>query len=299
MNHYWDYVLRNPPIDVYRLILSKMFSRGKRLCAFDDSHPCIFVLSTGRVGSQTLAEILSLSRNVISLHEPSPLLYRMSKVAYQRKQLGNCDYILDESFRSLRSDLLSRALLGGTGYVETSPQSTFLADVIARVVPGVKFIHLIRHPAEVIRSAMRRGWYVGHPCDETRIIPHEDLDMAHRWKLMTPFQKNAWLWNETNQWIVDFSRGNLNDRFFTLRSEDLYAGKANILASLFRFVGSTMPDERMIDRVLSRRLNRQRSGDYPEYINWSPDAINDLEKYAGKMAREFGFLLATDKLLSA
>lgn len=46
--------------------------------------PCVFVLSTGRVGSKTLSALIGPAANVFAYHEPEPNLYGLSKLAYHK-----------------------------------------------------------------------------------------------------------------------------------------------------------------------------------------------------------------------
>ena len=172
------------------------------LSKFSRQNPCVFVLSTGRVGSKTLASLLSQSDNLLTFHEPKPKLFSLSCCAYKYRHILNlkdtivCD-IFKTSFLTARDNLLSRAVYLSRGYVETSPQGTFLAPIIHQLIPNSKFIHLIRDPKDVIRSGMRRGWYQGHAYDFCRIQPSLKVD-KEKWETYNAFQKNSWLWVETN-----------------------------------------------------------------------------------------------------
>ncbi len=120
--------------------------RARSLERFDDSHPCVFVLSTGRVGTLTLAALLRAAPGMMALHEPSPRLYELSCLAYRASPSPETALILSAAFKSIRNDTLDLALKLRRGYVETSPQVTFLAPYILDAVPEAKFIHLARPP---------------------------------------------------------------------------------------------------------------------------------------------------------
>ena len=133
----------------------RKFYSGRRLTDFDEAHPCVFVLSTGRTGTQTLAALLRLSRNVFSYHEPPPGLARLSIASYKGAFDPGQGHALAQGFLSIREDRFRYSLGWGKGYVETSPYSRFLAPAIAEAVPNVRFIHLVRDPRAVVRSGMR------------------------------------------------------------------------------------------------------------------------------------------------
>jgi hypothetical protein len=58
-------------------------------------------------------------------------------------------------------------------------------------MPNVKFVHLFRHPGEVVRSGMRRGWYNGHPSDRYRIEPGQHDPMRRLWGGGAPSRRFA------------------------------------------------------------------------------------------------------------
>jgi len=182
-------------------------------------------------------------------------------------------------------------LNSGYGYIETSPQATFLAPAIAASISNVKFIHLVRHPVDVVRSGMRRGWYAGHPGDITRITPREGSMEANRWDKMTPIQKNIWLWAETNRWILDFTKTLPAEDTLLLQSEKIFAGDDATLRTLFEFCSNQMPPQQKIQRILGRQLNRQDSGVFPSFADWSPDSLDDLHLFAGDVASTLGYSL--------
>ena len=177
----------------------------------------------------------------------------------------------------------------GKGYVETGPQSTFMASIIMEAVPCVKFIHCVRDPRHVVRSAMRRRWYDGSPCDGTRIVPHANAAFARRWNTCTRFQKNLWLWDETNRWIIDFFSRLPEDSGLALRSEDVFANHEETIRKLFAFVGARMAPKWEIGRVLRKRLNLQETGDFPEFSAWSRDMRSEFTNACGDTARYLGY----------
>lgn len=271
--------------------LRRKLLKRERLHGFDDKHPCVFALSTGRVGTQTLAALFGLAENVFAYHEPKPTLYGLSRLSYEYSANKLVCKVLLEVFLATREGLMSYSLDCGRGYVETSPQVTFLAPVILEAVPNVRFIHVVRDPRYVVRSGMRRKWYDGHPADKTRIIPRPDSESGQKWEAYNTFQKNLWLWAETNRWILEFSSSLSMDRILLIHSEDVFTACGETLSKLFTFMGASIPPKRKITRVLGKRLNVQETGTFPEPSHWSKTMCSDLLEIAGKMARDLGYEL--------
>ncbi len=285
-----EYALKNPPIQVWRRF-ARLIARRKSISAFNNTNPCIFVLSTGRVGTVTLSALINLSPSILSFHEPHPLLYKMSKRAYQTGGLAGCEGIWDDVFMSLRTELIESALASGVGYVETSPQCTFLATAIYRTIPNVKFIHMVGHPATVVRSGMRRGWYAGHSADATRIVPKDDSDIAKHWLDMTQLEKNAWLWSETNKWIFEFTSTLPQEKYKFLKSEDIFSGNKDVLNEIYEFCSINYPKEQKINKILSRNYNKDVLGDFPPFSQWSSADVDQLKFHAGEMAKKMKYNL--------
>ena len=276
------------PRQLYHYLLRRLLKRG-RLTQFDDRHRCVFVLSTGRTGTNTLAALLGLVDNVFAYHEPKPLLYGLSNLSYRYSDIRSRE-ILKESFLIARSDILNYSLNCGRGYVETSPQVTFLAPVILELIPGVRFIHLVRDPRDVVRSGMRRHWYAGNPYDKTRIRPTEDSEADRLWNNYSPFQKNLWLWTETNRWILDFT-GGLADRVILVHSENVFNADDSVMEQLYDFVGASLPSKRRIKRILAKRLNAQKEGTFPKYSDWPDTMHHEAFAVAGEIAARLGYNL--------
>lgn len=280
-------VQRSPAVN-FRWVKAKLL-RKIPLASFEDDYPAVFVLSTGRVGSQTLQALLALSGRLLSLHEPAPRLYALSKLNYARGSHGSECTVFQEAWRTCRRELLMTALKLHRGYVETSPQGTFLATVIREVIPGAKFIHLIRSPLDVVRSGMRRRWYRGHPSDSTRIVPLSGSPDFVAWQGYSDLEKNVWLWKETNNWIFEFCSRLPETDVLWLKAEDMFEGHSRSMEDLFRFVRAPVPREGAIRRILGAKLNAQKSGVFSVGDRWTPAMKETLEKIAGPTINRAGY----------
>lgn len=267
----------------------KKYLKQEKLQGFDEKHPCVFVLSTGRVGTQTLTSLFKLAKNVFAYHEPEPLLYGLSKLAYENIDNKIACRILIEAFLASRKEKIEYSLYSKRGYVETSPQTTFLAPIILDAIPDARFIHVVRDPRFVVRSGMRRKWYDGHIADKTRIIPKSDSEEGMQWSRFSTFQKNLWLWTETNKWIHKFLTSLPTDRVLLIHSEDLFTAHEKIMEKLFAFINSPIPPKHKITRVLSKSLNKQKSGEFPEISSWSDGMYSDFYNIAGRTAELFDY----------
>lgn len=291
LTRYQRYLANKPLAQLYREFKCRV-RRGQEIAAFDEAHPCVFVLSTGRAGTQTLAALLGLADNLLSYHEPWPLTYGLSKLAYQYATDETASAILQEAFRSARQQLMQLSLRCGKGYVETSPQVTFLAPVIVDLFPGARFVHLHRDPRNVVRSGMRRGWFEGHSADRTRIAPLPDTAASRDWGQFTAFEKNLWLWAETNRWILDFCSRLPAEQSLRVAAEDMFAMNELTLQEVFAFTGHVpMPSVSRVRRIVGRRMNAQSSGSFPEPPSWSGEMNSKLLEVTGTVAERLGYVV--------
>jgi len=271
--------------------LKKKLKSHQALPAFDEQHPTVFVLSTGRVGTKTMAALLELTSNLVVYHEPQPKLFGFGKLAYQYEDIALANEILKEAIISSRENLWQDALALGYGYAETSPQITFLAKVLKEIFPQARFIHLVRHPYTVIRSGMRRGWYHDHPADRTRLTPKPNSSVSKIWNNLPRIEKIAWLWDETNRWILTFLDSLPDQQKLTIKSEILFTGDETTLSTLYNFVGSAYPSSKKIHRILHRKLNAQRKGYFLPPEEWDEELRQRVWQWTGSTATQLGYTI--------
>ena len=136
---------------------------------------------------------------------------------------------------------------------------------------------------------MRRKWYAGSPFDKDRIVPRAGAPEARQWQDFDAFQKNIWLWTETNRWIMEFADTFPPERFLTIHSERLFSGDNEALREIFAFVGTTSPKKRKVDHVLKQQLNAQHGGQFLDVDFWTDDMLNQLTIISGSLAKRLGY----------
>jgi hypothetical protein len=225
--------------------------------------PYYFVLSTGRCGTSFLTEILRRSARLSVHHAPKPELQYLSSLVHRIVPVAAS---LDLAVLAARFELFVNAYRSGEIYVETNNRITFFAPALARLLPNARFIHLVRNPADFVRSGMRRGYYANGTIQYQRLIPHGNAE----WCSYSQLEKITWEWNEINAFIEKFKASMPDDRVLTVRSEDLFRD-FETLKSVLEFVG-VAGDKRIAGAAAKRALkpiNQQKSGSFPKYSHWS------------------------------
>ena len=116
----------------------------------------VFILSTGRSGSKFLVKLLELSPHAAAYHEPRPTLEYFSDYAFHHQQEKE---ILAGIINAARMESILDVFIKNRIYVESNQCLTFFSPVIAGLFKKAKFVHVVRHPGDFVRSAVRKGWH--------------------------------------------------------------------------------------------------------------------------------------------
>ena len=218
--------------------------------------PPVFVLSTGRCGTLTLAHLFKLALDVRVFHEPLPDLFFLNSRLYQQPEDdSNIVYLALHYARGILWDPLS---LSGKRYVETSHQTTFIVPWLHQLMPQARFLHLVRSPRSFARSATRRGWYTVPTATKRKISPRPGAPAAAGWDARDAFSKAVWYWNEVNRFACDFLNTLPPGQGIRLHAEDIFSGQPKALRQLYALVNSEPPSLPRIQRVLDHRYNQGR-----------------------------------------
>lgn len=256
----------------------------------------VFFLSTGRTGTGFFTALLNRGRGVSAWHEPDPPLTDQGRVAYElysldRREGDRARVALDQALGQVvlagRERLWHETHLRHRRYVETNNRITFFAPALRRLLPGARFVHLYRHPAEVIRSGVRRRWYSGDtPHDPGRIHPVAGDPASPGWVSMGTVERIAWLWNETNAFI-EWSLSGLTEGEHFMRCDFSAATPASV-AAVARFAGADL-SEPQIAAALAIPVNADRGPGAPGYADWPAEWRAMLARHCGPRAAAYGY----------
>ena len=252
---------------------------------------CTFVMSTGRCGTELLTYLLSPQSKLQVTHNPKHELVALSRKMYEYS-FTNDHALLEFATLHARYDLILESFRRGRQIIETNNRITFYCPYLARLFTRSKFIHLVRHPGDFVRSGLRRGFYVDGNAKAMGLLePSEQSEIASKWNHMSQIEKVSWLWNETNQFIEKARLNIPDDRFLFVRSEDLFSSIA-VTRQIFSFVDvSPRWSEKKINRVLRTPLNAQTSGEIPNYSDWSKEDQDQVRSWVTPLASQYGYSL--------
>ncbi len=237
-----------------------------------------FVLSTGRTGTMALTATLGASPSIDAQHEPEPRLIAASYLAWTGAEDAT---FWEEAVAVARDRLVFAAHKRGKLYFEASNRMTFLAPALAAVYPRSRFLHVVRKPEDFVRSAVKRGYYLGHPWDHARPRPKDEPG----WDDWSAERRAAWLWETTNRFGLELRETLGPGRVDVVRAEDLFAGDVDRVRRVFDFLDVAPIPDRTIARSLERPLNAQKGempwGRPPQWTDEDKaDALDPLQPLA-------------------
>jgi hypothetical protein len=259
----------------------------------------VFVVSSGRAGSNMIAQALRIHPRVLALHEPHPRLRREAYWAWSGKRDARW---LRKRLALLRRSLVEQTLANGFVYLESAHYCSHLIAPLRELFPGAKFVFLHRDGREFVCSGLERAWYRGkeesalaHVVKFARDRLRLDLGKAgwdHRLsppkRLRARAERIAWLWAEINRSI---ERG-----LATVPEQDqfrlpLAALSLDSLRALTRFIG-VEADEQLLREMMAvavERPNQTRSRSVPAFEHWPLERQQQFFRIAGPMMKRLGY----------
>ena len=215
----------------------------------------VFILSTGRTGTQFFEEYFNHTSGAVCRHEPWPSrrfkflsnLYLNQKVGPQR---------LGRIYQRSRKKLFRS--LQGRPYIESSNFIFGCMDPLKKVYGEVKIIHLVRHPQGYVASHLGKGFWKGHKRFFARYVPYwlENLSVNDP---SDPIQLLSARWNYVNGQIGSYAT---RHPYLKIRFEDLFSDDrdtaSETLNRIREFCGFSPLDPSENERWLRQPKNASR-----------------------------------------
>ena len=215
----------------------------------------VFILSTGRTGTQFFEDYFNQTSEAVCRHEPWPSrrfkflsnLYLNQKVSARR---------LGRIYLSSRKKLF--ASLHGRSYIESSNFLFGCVPALKQIYDDVRIVHLVRHPQSYVSSHLGKGFWRGHKRFFARFVPYwlEKLELE---KQNDPIEILAARWNYVNRQIASYEADYpyLLIRFEDLFSKDIHTA-SDTLNQIREFCDLPVMDARENERWLQTPKNVSR-----------------------------------------
>ena len=221
----------------------------------------LFVLSTGRCGTQWLAQHLGQACGAFATvtHEP------LHEAYHSRQMLGAGDP------RRLGPEIAAPILahLDSVGrclqkqpYIECGYPCWSSIPWFAEQLGGrLRILHLTRHPVSTAMSWLTHGVYqaplAAHLKERVLLSPFDDgvelIEYREQWARMSPFEKCLYWWTELHRFGLAQEQ-RLGLPWLRLRFEDLISGAA--IAPLGNFLG--MPVDKALEQARTQVVDQHR-----------------------------------------
>ncbi len=255
----------------------------------------VFFLNTGRSGSAFLENAFKSIDGVDANHEAHPNLMMFPNFALHHQ---NEAIILKKVFEAARMELILDSFVKEKLFIETNHCLVFFIHQIKALFPKARFVHLLRHPGNFIRSAVMKGWHRNDSIWENNRIRMKD---DQEWKQLTQIEKLAWTWNSTHNFIDDF-KSTYGEDVMTLKLEELISSQ-QAFTQMIKFLGCEIQfNDEMIERLQNEKVNEIfisdsepstmfKLADYPKYNGWNPKDKEQVVNYCGNLASKYNYQL--------
>lgn len=237
--------------------------------------PTVWLITTGRSGTQWICNLLNQYEKFKAVHEPYPSLFEMNCDAAEGKP------VTVEMVQAMRCELIRQSYQVARIYVDASPFLSHLVDQIRGAFVSSKFIHLSRDPRRFVCSAAPRDWYrFPHPQDHWWPKNHPEG--------LSNVERLIWWWNEVHKRGLEAEEKYGPNGVYRVRVEDLWADAEAVKLLL----GWLKVDRLVLDRsdgVITSLQGRPKNESTIERAEWLPEWEEFLQETAGETMRELGY----------
>lgn len=245
----------------------------------------LFVLSTGRCGTQWLAEALRgvAGDRAVVAHEPLDNDYA------PRKMLGvRTPEALDPALAEMVAEHLASIddTLKERNYIECGhPLWSTLPFLLERFAGRVRVLHLVRHPVPTAISWVTESAYTAplasHLREKVLLSPFDEgvrfPSYRELWPSLTPYEKALYYWTEVNALGLELEASSAAP-WMRVRFEDLFSS-SDAIEAIARFAGLdgsvAVSSSRAVDGF--RYLTRVWSD--PRLIARHPETVSIAERF--------------------
>jgi hypothetical protein len=149
-----------------------------------------------------------------------------------------------------------------------NPRSIYLFPVFERLIPGLTFVHVIRHGLDMATSD-----------NQNQLARHGRAALGRRYDRLPRVVRSALLWKRINQAAAAQGQ-RMPGRYFLLRYEDVCADPHSSLVPLARALGLAEPAENWHTPIVPAESRWQ---------NLEPRTIAELRKRIGDGLSQFGY----------
>jgi hypothetical protein len=240
----------------------------------------IFVIGSPRSGTTFLAGVIGGCPGFVDLGEVAPLKSAIPQI------YGLAEEEVASHVRSTIEHVRHLSLVQGLRGVEQTPETTFVIDAALLAYPQSRAVHIIRDGRDVACSLLEKGWLsverTGHD-DAFRAFGSKprfwvEPERIEEFEQASDATRAAWAWRRYVTAALEHPR-TLELRYQTVIQEpEKAAGAVADHLGIDR-----EPIERGLEKAYDRAIGRYQK-------DLSPEQLADVEREAGPLLRELGFV---------
>jgi len=229
-----------------------------------DVEAYIFMATTGRSGSKSLARVFEAADNAVTYHEPYPIMFSHFPDLEEPPRGADRKEYFRKLFYTKKGINIRRNAIGHRYYVETNHQfiKNFADLAIEYFGDKIRIIHVLRDPVKVASSfysiesipdtTPRGKVYAIDPKDEDNIVKMDDL-LYHDEEFKEPFFKCLWYWYELHSRTKKYKEKYPSVRWHTMNTDDM--NDREKLIEMFDTLGVKYHRDKL-EEVVGTRSNR-------------------------------------------
>lgn len=229
----------------------------------------LIITGTGRSGTGTLARLFGG-------HHEYRAVYLLEKYFRNPECYESLRHL--ETRISAMQDLHQG--IDRTSFVDSSNLYIHFLDALYYLNPEARFIICTRNGKDFVRSGITRGWH-HHHAPGTMPPPHDPFH--EKWHLMSPLQRNAWIWTYRNNLALKGLETIPDKQKFPAKIED--CSSPELLHSLEQFAGIRAKNI----SCAQTRFNANPYYTFPSPGEWSESMNHDFDEIAGEMMWKLGY----------
>lgn len=249
----------------------------------DHQEKMLFVMGSGRSGTQLISDLLDASGEAVVFHEPNFKEDVGTMNILRRDHAQTLRYW--EEFRGVEVYLRWQQAAGKTMYGEVNGTIRYQAQAIKQLYPRAKMLLMTRDGRGVVRSVM--GWpqfYGPRSKGAFALEPLPGDPFEAEWSTMNRFEKICWGWQDTYESLMQHIP---STHWLTLEES---TRDFNYFDQRFsRNVGLTISREVWQQHVSRKSRNATKEYGFPAWEQWTDAQKRAFTHICGPTMRKLGY----------
>lgn len=265
--------------------VSKSVRNQARAFLDENQDKMIFVMGSGRSGTQLISDLLDSTGMAKVFHEPN-FWEDVSTMDTLRKDAAIAVRYWQE-FRILEVYRRWMEKPEAQIYGEVNGTIRYQAPAIKKIFPNSKMLLVVRDGRAVVRSVM--GWpqfYGPKSKGAYALSPLTDDPYLDEWPRMSRFEKICWSWNDTHEFLMRYI-----SPIHWLQLERLTSDYDYFTEHFSRYINIEMPYDHWFARVSKKSRNSTKVYGFPEWKEWSGTQRKGFIRICGGTMSKLGYLI--------